>query len=128
MPPRFKVSPKEDRTVDGLVFDSKRESQRFVLLRNLARAKLITDLSTQVEFPVKINSKHYCTYTADFAYKDENGNQVYEDVKSTGTAKDAAYRLRKKAAELFYGVKIVAVISGAKPRLTKRGKKTTVKK
>lgn len=128
MASRFKVAPKSERTVDGLVFDSKRESQRFVLLRNLARANLITDLSTQVEFPVKINNKHYCTYTADFAYKDEDGNQIYEDVKSTGTAKDAAYRLRKKAAELYYGVKITAVIQGAKPRLTKRRKKTTVKK
>lgn len=126
--PRFKVSPKADRTVDGIVFDSKLEAGRYVLLRNLCKARLITDLSTQVEFPVKINSKHYCTYTADFAYKDEGGNMVYEDVKSTGTAKDPAYRLRKKAAELYYGVKITPVIPNAKPRLTKGRKKTTVKK
>ena len=128
MPPRFKVAPKSERTIDGIVFDSKLEGARYLLLRNLCKAKLITELSTQVEFPVKIGGKHYCTYTADFSYRDESGKIIYEDVKSTGTAKDPAYRLRKKAAELFYGVKIMPVIMGGKPRLTNRKKKATVKK
>jgi len=75
----------------------------------LQRAGEVQDLELQPEFRVSINGQHYCTYTADFAYT-ENGERVVEELKSTGTAKDAAYRLRKKAAELFYSIKIKVII------------------
>ena len=106
---RFKVSPLEERTLDGIAFASKKEMRRYAELRLLEKAKEIFDLELQPEFRVSINGEHYCTYTADFAYT-EKGERVIEELKSTGTAKDAAYRLRKKAAELFYGIKIRVII------------------
>ena len=106
---RFSVAPIADRTMDGVVFASKKELKRYAELRLLQRAGEVQDLELQPEFRVSINGQHYCTYTADFAYT-EKGERVVEELKSTGTAKDAAYRLRKKAAELFYGIKIRVII------------------
>ena len=106
---RFKVSPVEERTLGGVVFASKKEMKRYAELQLLQRAGEVQDLELQPEFRVSINGEHYCTYTADFAYT-EHGQRVIEELKSTGTAKDAAYRLRKKAAELFYGIKVKVII------------------
>lgn len=106
---RFKVSPVEKRTLGGVVFASKKEMKRYAELRLLERAGEIRGLELQPEFRVSINDQHFCTYTADFAYT-EKGERIIEELKSTGTAKDAAYRLRKKAAELFYGIKVKVII------------------
>ena len=106
---RFSVAPIADRTMDGVVFASKKELKRYAELRLLQRAGEVQDLELQPEFRVSINGQHYCTYTADFAYT-EKGERVIEELKSTGTVKDAAYRLRKKAAELYYGIKIKVII------------------
>ena len=104
---RFPVAPKESRTVDGVVFDSKKEAIRYGELKLLARAGLIRDLTPQVPLKVKIEGKLYCTFTVDFSYRKPTSDDfIYEEVKSTGTQKDAAYRLRKKAAELYHGVSI----------------------
>lgn len=106
---RFNVSPVEERTLGGVVFASKKEMKRYAELRLLERAGEIRGLELQPEFRVSINDQHYCTYTADFAYT-EKGERIIEELKSTGTAKDAAYRLRKKAAELFFKIKVKVII------------------
>jgi Protein of unknown function (DUF1064) len=106
---RFPVVPVELRTMDGIVFDSKTEMSRYAGLKVMERAGLIKDIERQPSFPVEINGHPYCTYTADFRYVDTgSGEVVIEDVKTTGTVKDPAYALRKKAAELFYDVEIIA--------------------
>ena len=111
--PRFPVSPKADRTLDGHVFDSKLECRRYAELRQKEKAGIIRELSLQPEFNIQINGYHFCTYSADFRYRDvDSGEIIFEDVKGRGkggTAGDAAFRLRKKAAELFYGIKIMVV-------------------
>lgn len=108
---RFRVSPPDQRTTDGITFASKKEMSRYLDLKTLERAGLIFELQLQPKFKTFIQGKPYCTYTADFSYWiDHKRVQVVEDVKSTGTAKDAAYRLRKKAAELTYGFKVKEVI------------------
>ena len=106
---RFNVAPVAERTMDGIVFASKKEMKRYAELKLLQRAGEVQDLTLQPEFRVSINDQHYCTYTADFAYT-QKGERIVEELKSTGTAKDAAYRLRKKAAELFYDIKIKVII------------------
>jgi hypothetical protein len=108
---RFKVAPVEERTFEGIVFASKREMMRYANLRLMERGGAISQLSVQPEFKVEINGLHFCTYTADFKYFDALLDKwVIEEVKSSGTAKDAAYRLRKKAAELFFGIKITVIL------------------
>jgi Protein of unknown function (DUF1064) len=109
---RFAVSAKEDRTIDGETFDSKKEAARYCQLKLLQKAGLIESLDLQPAWAVEINGKHFCRYTADFSYFcKERGRLIIEDVKSSGTAKDAAYRLRKKAAELAHGIKITEVLA-----------------
>jgi len=122
MPVKYKVVPQIERTIDGIIFDSKREAARYAQLKLAEKAGFVKDLVLQPEYPVQINGKHYCTYTPDFIYTEaETGKVIIEEVKSTGTMKDPAYRLRKKAAELYHGIEITVFIMGWKPkRLTKK--------
>ena len=112
---RFAVVAPELRTLDGIVFASKKEMTRYAELKIGVRANIISDLELQPKFPVFLKNKDgakealFCTYTADFRYK-KGGVDVIEELNSSGTAKDAAYRLRKKAAELYYNMKISVMI------------------
>ena len=107
---RFAVSAKPDRTVDGTLFDSKKEATRYAELKLLQRAGEIECLEIQPSWNIEINGKHYCRYSADFSYIDKRRGSIIEEVKSTGTAKDAAYRLRRKAAELAHGIVVTEVL------------------
>ena len=108
---RFPVADKAERTVDGIVFDSRREAERYGELKLRERAGLIGRLEIHPSWNVMIGRRKLCRYTADFLYRDimAEGALVVEDVKSTGTRRDAAYKLRKKAAELAFGFKVTEV-------------------
>jgi hypothetical protein len=111
MAPRFQRSAPNRRTVDGITFDSLKEARRYAELKLLERGGKIHNLQLQPSYPVAIGGLPYCTYTADFSYFcDQRRHLVVEDVKSTGTAKDAAYRLRKKAAQLFHKITVYEVV------------------
>jgi len=105
---KYPVAPKAERTLDGIVFDSKREMARYAVLKQQERAGMITHLELQPEFKVTINGHLFCRYKPDFAYF-RNGERIVEDVKSSGSAKDPAYRLRKRAAEMAYFIKVTEV-------------------
>jgi hypothetical protein len=120
---RFAVAPVEQRTLDGITFASKGEMVRYAELKLMQKAGLIYDLELQPAYPVEINNQHYCTYTADFSYRlAETDEKIVEDVKTSGTVKDASYRLRKKAAELYYGVEVFAVDKSGKSLSRKKRK------
>ena len=109
---RFPVVEKSRRTMDGIVFDSGAEMRRYAVLKLRERAGEIADLELQPKYPVPIGGAHYCTFTPDFRYRDvASGRTIVEDKKTTGTQKDAAYRLRKKAAELHYGIQVLEVMA-----------------
>ena len=57
--------------------------------------KLIYDLEVHPVFPLLVNGVKIGRYTADFKYKNANGEEVIEDVKSKIT-KTRDYMLRKK--------------------------------
>jgi hypothetical protein len=80
------------------------ESVRYLELRNLERAGIIKNLERQPEFEIAINGKLIFKYRADYAY-DEDGVRVIEDFKSEAT-KTPVYRIKKKAVEAAYGIKI----------------------
>lgn len=108
---RYPVAPKEQRTLDGIVFDSKAEAQRYAQHKNAVRAGYITDLELQPRYDFVLNGKHVFTYRADFRYTlVRTGQRVIEDVKSTGTQKDRDFHLRKKLIELAHGIEIKVVI------------------
>ncbi|MBD1577051.1 DUF1064 domain-containing protein [Vibrio sp. S11_S32] len=70
--------------VNGIMFDSKLESKRYVSLSLELRAGLIQDLQLQVPYPIEINNVLVCKYVADFVYK-RDGVTVVEDSKGTLT-------------------------------------------
>ena len=87
--------------IDGIRFDSKKESERYAELKLLERAKKIKKLVLQPEFILQcgfkdgMGDKHRpITYRADFQYIDtENGFTVVEDVKGMRTE---VYKIKKK--------------------------------
>jgi len=84
-------------TFDGIVFDSKKERERFIDLRMLERAGKIENLELQPEYELipKSRTERAVKYRGDFRYI-ENGKVIVEDVKSTATAKDKAYIIKRK--------------------------------
>ena len=109
----------EKITVDGIVFDSKREATRYSELKILLRAGKIRDLILQPAFrlgtddaPVVIRSNGFpngrrVQYRADFKYFDlEAGREVVEDSKGFDTP---AARLKRAFVEWQYSIKIELV-------------------
>ncbi len=96
---KYGVSPANQRTVDGVVFASKRESQRYAALKLLVNLGRITDLKLQPRFVLQEafqdaqGHRHRAIeYVGDFSYLD-GGKRVVEDVKGMKTP---AYRLKVK--------------------------------
>ena len=89
--------------VDGITFDSKKESKRYCELKLLERSGKIKHLELQHKFELqpsfKKNGKtiRAITYVADFTYFDlETMRYVVEDVKGYKTE---VYKLKKKMFE-----------------------------
>jgi len=79
----------------GKKFDSKKELARFIVLEKLQAEKKISYLELHPIYPLMVNGFKIGKYTADFRYRDLNGNLVVEDVKSKIT-RTRDYILRKK--------------------------------
>lgn len=106
--------------VNGKIFDSKKEANRYCELLLLEKAGAITDLQTQVPFVLipaqyeTINGKRKCVereckYIADFVYT-ENGRQIVEDVK--GYKESTAYSvfvLKRKLMLYLKNIKVIEV-------------------
>lgn len=95
-------------TVDGITFDSKREADRYLLLKGMEEDGSIEDLRRQVRYELipafDVDDRHYrpVFYVADFAYV-EDGKEVVEDVKGIRTD---VYRLKSKLFARRYGMSI----------------------
>jgi len=91
--------------VDGIVFDSKKEAERYRQLLLLQRAGEITGLQIQVPYVLIEKSKYGKTikYIADFVYREKNGEQIVEDTKGVKTP---VYRLKKRLMAEIYGIEI----------------------
>ena len=99
-------------TVNGEVFDSKKEYIRYRELALLEKAGQISDLKRQVKYELipsqRVNGKvveRACTYVADFVYT-ENGKTVVEDTKGFRT-KD--YIIKRKLLLYVHGIQIQEV-------------------
>ena len=99
---KYGVAPKADRTVDGILFDSKKECLRYGELKILQKVGEITELELQPKFSCVVNGKKVCKYIADFRYTTPSG-EVIEDVKGVKTT---VYRLKKKLVEALFGIEI----------------------
>ena len=81
--------------VGNIVFDSKKESERFMELVMLQKAGVIKNLERQKRFEIvpKTKTERAKYYTADFVYE-EKGKVVIEDVKSNATVLDKVFKLK----------------------------------
>lgn len=92
-------------TVDGITFDSKREADRYLVLKSMEEDGTIEDLRRQVRYELvpafDVDGRHYrpVYYVADFVYR-EDGHEVVEDVKGMRTD---VYRLKSKLFARRYG-------------------------
>lgn len=92
--------------VDGIVFDSKREANRYLELKLLQSAGEIQDLILQPSFDLIVQGGTVIgKYYADFKYR-TGTKVVIEDAKG---AKTDVYRLKKKIVEAVHHVRIVEV-------------------
>ena len=118
-------------TVDGILFDSRKEANRYCELKMLEKAGRITDLDLQKVFvliPAQFEEsgevytrgknagqpkrgrclEQAVTYRADFYYK-ENGEEVVEDVKGyrdPASGSYARYTIKRKLMLYIHGIRI----------------------
>lgn len=95
---RHKYNAKKT-TVDGITFDSKREASRYIELKLLQQAGIISNLKLQPRYQLQPkfkdrdgNTIRAIYYQADFEYY-EDGQLIVEDTKGFET-KD--FKLKKK--------------------------------
>jgi len=91
-------------------FASKREAQRFVVLKQELDRGLIRDLTLQKQFALHVvgaNGVRVCIgrWIADFVYA-RDGREVVEDAKGVRTA---VYQWKKQHVEAEYGIQIIEV-------------------
>lgn len=89
-------------TIDGIVFDSKKEAKRYTVLRSLQEGGYIRGLELQVPFELvpKGNGERAVKYIADFVYYDiEKQVSIVEDVKGYKTD---VYKLKRKLFKWRY--------------------------
>lgn len=109
---------KVDMTMpDGTLmhFDSKREARRYMDLWLMQRSGEITNLRTQVKYPLLPKQVHpdgtrerTIDYVADFVYE-KDGETVVEDSKGFRNTSSAAYRvfvMKRKMMLYFHGVTV----------------------
>ena len=90
--------------IDGIKFDSKKEAKRYIELKLMERARAISDLQTQVRFPIIKKSQYgkEIVYIADFTYI-EDGKLVVEDTKGFKTD---VYLLKRRLMQEVHGITI----------------------
>jgi hypothetical protein len=92
-------------TVDGQRFASRKEAGRYVELRLLERGGRISDLQTQVRYPLEVNGILITHYVADFKYFDKDKREwVVEDSKGFQTD---VFKLKQKLVRACYGLEIL---------------------
>lgn len=98
-------------TIDGILFDSKREGNYYTKLKLMQNAGLIWDLELQKKYVLQkaftFNGKKIreISYYADFVYEDKDGLHV---IDTKGYRTDT-YKLKKKLFIKKYGVEIEEV-------------------
>lgn len=109
-------------TIDGKTFDSKAEALRYVELKRLEMAKLISALRCQEPFSLVVNGALICKYIADFVYQDAAGRRVVEDVKGVRTRD---YVIKAKLMKACHGITILETgkRATARPSIARKPRK-----
>lgn len=93
------IVKKEMEAAGGVLCDSFKEAQRGFELYMMQKAGEISELSFHPTFKLEIDGrkigKRGRRFTADFQYRNKNGELIVEDVKSPITKSAEAYTLRR---------------------------------
>ena len=99
--------------LDGKVFDSKHEAHRWIDLKYMERAKIISNLRRQVRFELIPNQykdgkliERKVEYIADFVYCNQYGQTIVEDAKGCRTD---VYKIKRKMMLKKYSIEIQEV-------------------
>jgi hypothetical protein len=114
---------------NGIKFDSKKEMQRYIILKEAEESGIISDLQLQVryelipavteEYTVHLKTKdttktrtlqRAITYTCDFQYY-KDGELIVEDVKASAAMLPKEFILKEKLMFALKGIKIKRVFS-----------------
>lgn len=88
--------------IDGITFDSTKEGGRYLELKMLREAGLVTELELQVPYELNLGGTHSLKYIADFRYRDGiTGQLVVEDCKGYKTKE---YLKKRKLMREVYGI------------------------
>jgi len=96
--------------IDGIVFDSLKESRRYQELMLLYKAKIITNLEIHKKYPLIVNGVSLGHFESDFSYIGQDGRSVIEDVKSEVTRRIPLYRLKAKLMIAIHGLRVVEIL------------------
>lgn len=104
--PKKKSKYKNTKTeVDGIVFDSLKEANRYKELRLLLKVGEIGLLKRQVEYELNPRGSYSLKYISDFEYTiATTGEQVVEDVKGFRTKE---YLKKRRLMKKVHGIEIV---------------------
>ena len=93
--------------VDGIKFDSKWESQRYLYLKSLEKAGRVKNLELQPKFIISVNGQKICTYIADFKYDKEDKDGVWEHViEDAKGVETPEFKLKKKLMKAVHNINI----------------------
>lgn len=110
---KVRRSAPEMRTLDGIVFDSIAEMNRYATLKLLERQGLIEKLSRQMKFDLVVKGLKVGTYTPDFVYIDRNKNAfVVEDVKGWKKSKKTGRMLPRVDREFHLKLRLMKACLG----------------
>ena len=112
---------------DGIKFDSKRERDRYMVLKDAERRGVISELKCQPKFTLipaqyheeakqlktKVKMVKKCdflaiTYTGDFQYV-KDGKTIVEDVKGSAYMITEVFKIKEKMMFAVHGIKIKRV-------------------
>ncbi len=105
---------------DGVEHASKKQSLRWVLLRQMEREGKIRNLRREVTYRLEVRGQLICKYVADHVFEALFGwphtthigstwETIVEDVKSPITRKNRAYRMKCKLMAAIHGITIKEV-------------------
>lgn len=107
---KYGVAAKKDRTLDGIVFDSKGEMERHAILLQLKLADHIRSLARQKRYPLTVEAGGVRTkigeYVADWTYYEDQGSRWAFVVEDFSGFINALKRWKLKHFEAEYGIKV----------------------
>lgn len=106
-------------TLDGITFHSKAEANRYLVLKNMQREGVISNLKLQPEWLITWGTEKICKVILDFAYIKDN-RWIYEDVKGVDTALS---KLKRKLVQAQHGIGVTLVMKNKiiYPKMTAEG-------